>query len=348
MISIYVFKLCKKIAECLIDQRRHIEHLRQSNASKFAHEKFGDKLEKIYVLIEFLKKKINLSFEKNKKLLLLGNENDESANLANTSITESLKKIDYFLSEAETKLDDEFEIIEASQLKDVFSKETAETLTPSEDTEAQLEAARVEAERAEAERLDAIQREAEEEKRRQEEQEKEELAKSERLKKEIEQKLRAEYEAKLKQDAIELKLKEQLAYNKEQNVKVLKLIQTMRSQKWEHTRLNMDTLKEQFDFIQTQLKQVNYEIGQISKLREKRLKGLGEFHDVVLNFDKFCDIKSFTAQFNVFYWLFQQQPSMGEYFLHQQQQQIQQQTHFKTRYIITELKRQPKNTEFYN
>jgi hypothetical protein len=309
--------MCKKIAECLIEQRRHIEHLKQNNTLKTPSEQTNEKLEKIYILIEFLKKKINSSFEKNSKTVI-----EKTNSSLNMSISESLRNIEYFLRESEHKIDEDFEIIDANQVKeDISSEENDEEIKQNE-----AEAARqiqMENEQKRIEKEEAERKLLEEQKRIEDEKQRlrDELEKKELLKKEIEANLRREYEAKLKKEAEDLQLKNQNIVNSEQHEKVLNLIQTMRNQKWEHTRISLDILKEQFYFIQDQLKQINYEISQLSRFREKRLKSLSEFHEIVLSYDKLCDIKSFTAQFNVFYWLFQQQPSMGEFFLKQQNQQ---------------------------
>lgn len=323
--------MCKKIAESLIEQRRYIEHLKHSNTAKFQSEQMNEKLEKIYVLIEFLKKKINSSFEKTNEVIL-----EQPSSTLNMSISESLKNIEYFLTQSEHKLDEEFEIIDASLVReDVLSednedeirkkeKETAEILQA--EKEAELKRIEKELKEEEAKKERIFQEKLLEQKRIQEERQaeekrlKDEIENKERLKKEIEINIRREYEAKLRKEAEDLEIKTQNILNSQQHEKVLSLIQTMRNQKWEHTRINIDILKEQFFFVQDQLKQLNYEIKQLGVYREKRVKGLTEFHDIVLNYDKLCDIKSFTAQFNVFYWLFQQQPSMGEFFLKHHQQ----------------------------
>ena len=305
--------MCKKIAECLIEQRKHIEYSKQTDFLKYQNESLSGRLEKIYVLIEFLKKKISYSFDQ--------------TNLLDSSISESVKNINYFLREAESKTESEdFEIIDANQVKEGPVENEKKEEEEEEDsekinvveakaTEALKEIADKEA-KAEEKRM---QQEILERKRIQEEAEKEHERK-EKIKQELELKLRKEYEAQLKKEVEEMQVKKeaekaQLIIDNEQNEKVLGLIQTMRSQKWEHTRINIDILKEQFNFIKDQLKQANFEIAQISRQRERHLLSLGEFRKIVLEYDKLCDIKSFTAQFNVFYWLFQQQPSMGELFL---------------------------------
>jgi hypothetical protein len=47
---------------------------------------------------------------------------------------------------------------------------------------------------------------------------------------------------------------------------------------------------------------------------------MNEFNEIVKAFSELCDMKSFSTQFNVFYWLFQQNPNLSEYFLMRSQE----------------------------
>lgn len=102
---------------------------------------------------------------------------------------------------------------------------------------------------------------------------------------------------------------ENVKINVAQNEKILGLIETLNAQRMAHLKFNTEHLTEQFQFIGNQFKKVNTEINKLGDCTAKRNEILTEFREIVKSFTAICDQEFFIKQFNVFYWLFQQNPS---------------------------------------
>jgi len=92
-----------------------------------------------------------------------------------------------------------------------------------------------------------------------------------------------------------------------QNEKIAGLIETLNQQRISYLNFNTEQMKEQFQHIGSQVKKVNSEIKRLSQSTEKRHEILNEFRQIVKSFTAICDQEIYVKQFNVFFWLFQQQ-----------------------------------------
>jgi len=123
-------------------------------------------------------------------------------------------------------------------------------------------------------------------------------------------------ESLLETGKIELQL-EQEKFNQKQNEKIQLLIETLKEQRSSHFKFNTQLLEEQFLFIKDQHKKLKHEISQLNKCSTRRNSILDDFRKLVKDYHALCDLDSFNKQFNVFYWLFQQQPNFSQMFIEQ-------------------------------
>ena len=242
----------------LIEIRDQTE-LSKQTASNAEMPSLCAKLEKVYILIEFLKKNINTVFRSKSKCLneaeknqlstlelniidSLANRSSQSGDellIGNTSITEQIKQVNQIIKESEIDQ----------------GKQRIREL------EEQAENERIMREQQQQQQQVKLQQAAENEAK---------LKKVEERKRvELEaEKLRAqEEEAQRKKLARESK---QEQANLEQNKKMQNLIEILTKQRSKHLELNMDTMKDQFDLIRAQNKQIKNEIGHLSQRNQRR------------------------------------------------------------------------------
>ena len=133
---------------------------------------------------------------------------------------------------------------------------------------------------------------------------------------------------------------ERAKVNVEQNAKILGLIETLNMQRMAHLKFNTQHLTEQFQFVNDQFKKINQEIKHLGSCSAKRKVNnlevylfnlerksfekkkcfeaiLSDFRQTIDEYNELCNADIFYKQFNVFYWLFQQQPNYSQYFLEQ-------------------------------
>ena len=284
----------------MVEQRDFLERMKEASGASFEREGLNPKLEKIYDLIELLKKKLNAHFRNSKHLGLnktlskqAEDELDMSGLNLDTSIRDTIRKVEKVVKEAEKKVD--FVSLEVLK-KEEEEKAELERLNREKETqvqkEAELESLRREKEaqaqkEAELERLRREKeaqekREAEIKAKREEEDRRRMLQEIERIKAEEMARIRAEDEKRkemLKKQELELrrlkdemdaKIKKENEVNQIQNEKIMGLIETMQRQKLEQTKLNIEILKEQFEFITCQFKLIKNEVSQLNKSSSKR------------------------------------------------------------------------------
>ena len=103
--------------------------------------------------------------------------------------------------------------------------------------------------------------------------------------------------------------------------KISDLISTLKNERVEQRfKFNRDILKEQFLTVNFQFKQLNHEIKSLDNCSMNRLKLLGEFRDIVDSMNlNYTNMDAFQKQFNIFFWLFQNQPSFIDEFFRNQE-----------------------------
>lgn len=89
----------------------------------------------------------------------------------------------------------------------------------------------------------------------------------------------------------------------EQNERILELIKTLNNE----MKFNTDQLTEAFECIDGQFNKINSEIKALGQCSSKRKEILDDFRTTVRAYSAVCDQEAFVKQFNVFFWLFQQQ-----------------------------------------
>lgn len=144
------------------------------------------------------------------------------------------------------------------------------------------------------------------------------------------------------------------SYHKERSEKTQSLIETLKEQCMSKLEFNSKYLESQFSNIKDLHKRINNEISQLRKCATRRRDNLTEFRTLVKNFDALIDMDTFNRQFNVFYWLFQQQPNIGQLFIEQNKKFFEQMNKLNDHQTMkpAELKKEPlaplTNTSFSN
>lgn len=239
------FKLCKKIGESLIEQRNELEK-RLKEQNDIEQMVLAQKAAKVDLLIESVKKKLNIQFE------------NEEAN-------QSIGKIGQVV-ELEKSLDSAESLLRPDEQLDktIGSSEIDKNTTGTrEHDDEESERTRRELEE-EKHRLDAFKLEEEEKLRR----EKEKLEQEKNAMNVEKEKIELE---KLKLENERVQREKSQSGDGEANQKIVELIDLMKKQKLQHLQMNIDTLNEQYELIRTQNKQIEYEIKHINKSSNRRM-----------------------------------------------------------------------------
>jgi hypothetical protein len=255
-------KLCKQIGEILIEQR--------DRTTEPATTKSVSKQEKVIVLIEYLKRNIDTVFHNNtsskpsrclseaerSQLSMLSLDMSAGGSgieqlLANTSISDQIRQVNQMIKESETESAgqrSENEVAAAAAETTVAAVETV-------DNEKQVENERIERERlhkVEQERRLAVEAAAVNEAQQRQQQQQE------------------QQEQQQQQQQQQQKQQEEDRVNVEQNRRMQNLIEILTKQRYKTLEMNKEAMKDGFDYVKSQLKQLKNEIGFLSQRNQRR------------------------------------------------------------------------------
>jgi hypothetical protein len=223
--------MCKQIAEHLIKRRDHIEFIRVHSPNKFGQERLAESAAQVQLLIEYIKKEISLSFKK--ALNTQGFTKNAEEQHALSELNASLNK----------------SITESIREIEKVAKEKDQREKLIEEQEKQLTRLQLK--------------------------EEEEIAKSKRIEDELRKKneeierLQRQIELK-KQQEDEAPRQMQNEANQQSQQRVVNLIETLTKQRSEHLKINIEILKDQFIFLNSQFRQIKNEIASLHKCSSRR------------------------------------------------------------------------------
>lgn len=248
-------KLCKKIGESLVEDRNEAESLLKTSPTDQSLVVLAEqRLDKINLLVESIKKKINWHFREIRPEPEPEPEQHTLALETSSIVVKEDQQESRVLEEARRGLEEEKRQLEETRVEQERRIEAERERLELEKIELSAEMERVRREKAELER-------------RRVEQEQEALQR-----KQQQQQAAIIQQQQLNQQ--QQKQKEEVSSSSGgggSSNKIMELIDQMKSQKWQHLKMSLDTLVEQHEIIRTQTRHVENEIKQMSKASARRM-----------------------------------------------------------------------------
>jgi hypothetical protein len=261
-------KLCKAMGDILIKHRGTVQES-------------SNQWDKMSILIGYLKRNIRTVLKKrpnDHELKSLNESLNQTTTVydaldADTSISEQLEHVSEIIRENDMT-PEERKALEEKRERERREKEEEELRKQKEEEERlrlerEREEERLRIEREKEEERIRLEREREEERKLREEQERLERKERERKEREEREARQRELESQRKRQEEEEKRKQD-EINEKHNKRIQGLIEILTKQKIKHFELNIDTLKEQYDFIRSQFKQMKNEIDYLAERNQRR------------------------------------------------------------------------------